>query len=251
MTLPILTFHALDHQPGVISFPPRLFACGMARLHTSGYRSMSLLEAVAWLRQGRPWPDRAFVLTFDDGYRSVYTEAFPVLQHYGMTATVFLVLGRKDAGQQESRLPAFEGRTMLSWHEIHEMQQGGISFGAHTLTHPDLTRLSWKRAEREICEAKALLEGALGTSVACFAYPYGRFDAQSRAIVAQHFTCACSDELGLVHSRSDPYTLERVDAYYLRSEGLFGVMPTKLFSWYVRARNLPRRLRRAVLRGLV
>lgn len=90
VSLPILTFHALDEGPSVISFSPRLFRRGMARLHDSGYRTLSLLEAVDRLRRGAPFPNRPFVITFDDGYQSVYAEAFPVLQRYGMSATVFL-----------------------------------------------------------------------------------------------------------------------------------------------------------------
>lgn len=46
-------------------------------------------------RQGKPFPERSFVITFDDGYQSVFNEAFPVLQRYGMSATVFLTVGEK------------------------------------------------------------------------------------------------------------------------------------------------------------
>ena len=135
---------------------------------------------------------------------------------------------------------------MLSWDEIREMQRHGIAFGAHSLTHPDLTRLPSDRVEAEICDSRTIIEDALGAAAACFAYPYGRYDYRSREIVRQHFACACSDKLGLTTRGSDLYALERVDAYYLRTDRLFNVMLTRLFPWYIVARSIPRRIRRAI-----
>jgi peptidoglycan/xylan/chitin deacetylase (PgdA/CDA1 family) len=126
------------------------------------------------------------------------------------------------------------------------MQRWGLAFGAHTLTHPDLTQLPDNRLEAEVVNSKATIEDALGTPVACFAYPYGRHNRQSRDIVRQHFTCACSDKLGLVTAASDRHALERVDAYYLRANLEFDLMLTNAFPWYIWARSIPRRMRRAV-----
>jgi peptidoglycan/xylan/chitin deacetylase (PgdA/CDA1 family) len=139
---------------------------------------------------------------------------------------------------------------MLSWTEIREMQRWGIVFGAHTLTHPDLTHLPFEQIKAEVCGSKQIIEDTLGAPVQSFAYPFGRYDRRSHAIAQQHFACACSDKLGLMTAGSDPYALERVDAYYLRTSQLFEVMTTRLFPWYVRARKIPRALRRAV-RGLL
>jgi peptidoglycan/xylan/chitin deacetylase (PgdA/CDA1 family) len=140
---------------------------------------------------------------------------------------------------------------MLSWREVDEMRRAGFSFGAHTLTHPDLTRLSSGRTEDEVAGSKAVLEERLGTPVHAFAYPFGRYDAPTRAIVRRHFECACSDRLGLVGARSDVHALERVDAHYLRRDWLFAAIATRWFPLYVRTRATPRRLRRAVLAGRV
>lgn len=243
--LPLLTFHTLHPEPSVNAVPPEVFARGMQRLHSNGYRTLSLLDAVDRVRRHLAFPARSFVLTFDDGYQTVYDEAFPVLQSYGMSATVFLTVGNKGRGSAAGRLPSQEGRSMLSWQEIREMQRAGITFGAHTCTHPDLTRLPGHRVEAEVGDSKAIIEDALGAPVSCFAYPYGRYDQRVAEVVRPHFLCACSDRLGLITQRSDPYALERVDAYYLRSHRLFDLMLTSLFPWYVRMRSMPRRLRRA------
>ncbi len=245
-SLPILTFHDLDERSSVTSISPGVFHRGMSRLHESGYRTLSLIEAVDYLRRGVSFPDSSFVITFDDGYQSVYNEAFPVLQSYGMSATIFLTVGKDRAAKPDSHLPSIDGRSMLNWREIREMNMKGFTFGAHTLTHPDLTRLPLDQAKAEICGSKTIIEDTLSTPVSCFAYPYGRYNRSCREIVQQHFTCACSDKLGLVTTDSDLYTLERVDSYYLRTERLFDVMLTRLFPWYILARSIPRRIRRAI-----
>ncbi len=190
-------------------------------MYDRGYRTLSLLEAADRLRQGKPFPERSFVITFDDGYKSVFDEAFPVLRQYKMIATVFLAVRQKRVSGHNVRLPSLEGRQMLSWEEIREMRRYGLEFGAHTLTHLDLTRLSLEQAKFETYESKAMIEYALNIPVTSFAYPYGRYNDQSREIVRSRFACACSDMLGLANSNSDLYALERVEAYYLRSERLF------------------------------
>jgi peptidoglycan/xylan/chitin deacetylase (PgdA/CDA1 family) len=244
--IPILTFHTIEERCDVISVSAQVFRRGITRLHQHGYQTLSLPDAVDIIRCGKSFPDRSMVVTFDDGYHSVYVNAFPVLQRYGMSATVFLTVGKKETANPGGRLPCVGGRAMLSWDEICEMHRSGISFGAHTLTHPDLTRLENHELEAEIYGSKAIIEDALGTPVSCFAYPYGRYDHHSRALVRQHFACACSDRLGLTNAGSDLFALERVDAYYLRTERLFGIMPTRFFPWYIRARSLPRWMRRAL-----
>ena len=246
LSLPILTFHDLDERPSVISIVPGVFQRSMKKLHESGYRTITLMDAVKCLSQGNPFPNRSFVVTFDDGYQSVYDEAFPVLHSYGMSATIFLSVGKDRAATPDSRLPAIDGRSMLNWREIKEMNMERITFGAHTLTHPDLTRLPLDRVEAEICGSKTIIEDALSTQVSSFAYPYGRYNRRCRDIVQQYFACACSDKLGLVTTDSDLYALERVDAYYLRTERLFDVMLTRLFPWYILACSIPRRIRRAI-----
>jgi peptidoglycan/xylan/chitin deacetylase (PgdA/CDA1 family) len=238
----ILTFHALDEQGSVISFSPRLFKQGMAQLYERKFKSLSISDAVKYLRRDISLPERSFAITFDDGYQSVYREALPVLQQYGMTATVFLTVGRT----KQTRLPPMEGRPMLSWSEIKEMHRAGIAFGAHTMTHPDLTRLPATFLEAEVLNSKRAIEDALGASVVTFAYPFGRYDERCRELVSRHFSCACSDRLGLLRKTSDPYAMERVDSYYLRNVSLFAAIHTKSFAFYIRARGIPRQMRRAV-----
>ena len=82
----------------------------------------------------------------------------------------------------------------------------------------------------------------LGVGVSSFAYPFGRFDARSHSIARKYFACAVSDRLGWVRPRSDPFALERLDAYYLKNEKLFSLMPTLWLRWYILVRRIPRDL---------
>ena len=248
----ILTFHALDDERSVISFPPALFERLVRMLHAKGPPVLSLADAVLGLRGERAVPKRSVVITFDDGYCSVYDLAFPALREHELPATVFLTVGGAEgaAGRGlfdlSARLPSIVGRQMLSWSEVREMHRAGIDFGAHTLAHPDLTRLPASDVEREMVAPKAVLEDALGESVTSFAYPFGRYDQKSRALARQHFACACSDRLGFAGQGSDLYALPRVDAYYLRREWLVDSLAKAWFPSYVRARAIPRRMRRKV-----
>ena len=242
--LPILTFHTLDDLPSVTSFPPNLFRHGLRKLFKNGYRTISLLEAADCLRMKKSFPEKSFVITFDDGYETVYKAAFPILQEYGMSATIFITVGENGNHQDEERLPSLEGRSMLNWREIQEMKRLGIEFGAHTLTHPDLTRLPRDRMEMEIFESKKIIENTLCTPVSCFAYPYGRYNDSVREFVRQHFVCGSSDRLGFITPTSNLDTLERVDAYYLRTDSLFHLMLTRWFFWYIWACRIPRGIRR-------
>ena len=247
--LPILTFHDIDERPSVISFSPDVFKFGMRRLTEEGYKTISLSRIVECIRKAEPFPDKAMGVTFDDGYRSVYEKAFPVLRSNGMTATVFLAIGDRKTRALQGRLPSFGGREMMSWPEIREMHREGIEFGAHTFTHQDLTRLPSKGVHAEICDSKSVIEDALGRAVTAFAYPFGYHNRRVREIVQAHYSCACSTRLGMAGRKSDPFALERVDMYYFRTERLFRIMLSRNFLPYVRFRNIPRQVRSTLRRG--
>lgn len=118
--------------------------------------------------------------------------------------------------------PEVEERTYLTWDEVRTMNQHRITFGAHTHSHPILTRVSIERAEQEIADSKRIVERELGQPVRFFAYPNGRrgdFDAQTRMILSEHgFEAAVT----LVHGSNslkddgvDLFTLRRI---YLGSD---------------------------------
>lgn len=244
--LPILTFHGFGSPGSTISFPPEVFRKGVARLARNGYETIDLMNAVENLKVGVAPPSNAIILTIDDGYESVYREALPVLEEHRMTATIFVTTGASPGERPSDRLPTLEGQRMMSWNELRKAVSAGCSIGAHTLTHPDLTRLSMERLTRQLIECRTILEQRLGVPVRSFAYPYGRYNRRVREAVSRHYECACSDQLGLLRPTSDPYALPRVEMYYLRRSWTVGLLTSPLLAPYLALRAIPRGARRAV-----
>jgi peptidoglycan/xylan/chitin deacetylase (PgdA/CDA1 family) len=103
---------------------------------------------------------------------------------------------------------------MLRWNQIEEMAEAGIEFGAHTVSHPDLTQLPLAAARGELEESKNDIEGRLGRKVATFAFPYGTASHWSPALESVARTVGFSGvvcaEPGSVNRASDPYWLPRI-----------------------------------------
>jgi peptidoglycan/xylan/chitin deacetylase (PgdA/CDA1 family) len=83
----VLTWHAIDERPSVLSMPPGLFRLQVETLAGLGFRGISPAQAFDHLERAGAYPDRSVVLTFDDGFRSVHSEALPVLAAHGFSAT--------------------------------------------------------------------------------------------------------------------------------------------------------------------
>lgn len=245
--LPILTYHSLDETGSVISTPPALFRKQVAWLAREGFRTISLGEAIATLEQKGDVPDRTIALTFDDGYRNVYTEAFPALVRLGFSATVFLVTGHCGGyNDWPGPLPPNGRQPLVTWAQIREMSAGGIEFGSHTVTHPDLTRLAATAVESELIRSKEMIEESLGVAVDLFAYPYGRYDATVREAARSHYRAAFTTRLGEVAPRSDLYTLRRIDTYFLRPPLSISALRRPGFVSYLALRQIVRDLKDAI-----
>ncbi len=244
--VPILTYHSIDDSGSVISTSRETFRRQMRFLSEASFNVVSLNELANCIRDNRTLPANAIALTFDDGYQNIYTEAFPLLNQYGFTATVFLIAdycGKHNDWQ--GNLPLAR-QPLLAWREIEEMQRHNFEFGAHTLTHPDLTALSIQQIEREVCGSKKKIEDRLGAEVPLFAYPYGKYNGRIKEIVQQHFRAACATHLGKVGVGSDPFLLKRVDSYFVSSYKLFRQLPSAPLDWYLRFRETVRNLKNAL-----
>ena len=247
MNIPILTYHSIDESGSVISTRPGVFRRQMKLLSETGWKVVALNDLVRMLPDRRPISEKTAVLTFDDGFQNFYTEAFPVLQEYGFKATVFLVTTY--VGQHNFWENKEDGSTgmplgqLLSWDEIKELSGRGVDFGAHSLSHPDLTKIPLEKATREIIESKTVIEQHLGTRVATFAYPYGSFNEQIKEIVKDNFAAAVSTNLGKITAGDDLHALKRLDAYYLRNERIFNSLAERKFEYYMQARQMLRSMK--------
>jgi peptidoglycan/xylan/chitin deacetylase (PgdA/CDA1 family) len=167
------------------------------------------------LRRMRSRPDGDLVaITFDDGYREVATQAWPILKEHALPATVFLATGFVDG---TDRAPVRAGAAdrgsppqPLSWNEIEDLHASGlVTFGSHSRSHRRFDTLSPAEAAEECASSRAAIERRLGTRVETFAYPAGV--VAHEAVVGAHYRAAVgADGAKNVPSGLSPLRLSRV-----------------------------------------
>lgn len=172
----ILMYHRVMDLPGDrLSVKPAEFARQMDYLRARGYRVIPLSELPLSLGSSVP----AVVLTFDDGYRDFYENAFPILKERRLPATIFVITGLIEGKIQLSRYRKNpQSARPLSWEMLRELKRGGVEIGSHSLTHRELTGLSRSEAEREIEESARLIREKTGVNPEWFSYPRGKFNPE-------------------------------------------------------------------------
>jgi peptidoglycan/xylan/chitin deacetylase (PgdA/CDA1 family) len=236
-TIAILTYHSLDDSGSVISVHPRAFAEHMRILYESDVKVIPLSNVLKVINNGQS-TEHMVAITFDDGFRNFNKLGLPVLQRYNFPATLFLVTGYcgKNNGWPSQR-NSIVSQPLLSWTEVREMSKDGVSFGSHTMSHPDLRRLPAREVEEEIVASKKAIEDATSQPVEMFAYPYGYSNETVRIFTRTHFSLACSTTLGFVGPESDPFGLERIDMYYIRRSMIFRRVFSREMDVYIGARR--------------
>ncbi len=239
----ILTYHSIAEGRSPLETPPALFAEQMAWLQSNA-RVVPLEALVTALTRREPLPERAVVLTFDDGFQDFYFVAAPILRRLGFAATVFLptaFCGRTNSWPGQPKW--VREQPLMGWNQVCELAEQGFRFGAHSVTHPVLTELPAADAEREIVGSRQEIEARTGNHIEFFCYPYGRWNPCVREIVERNYRGACSTGAGEVDRGSDPFALPRVDAHYLRRPTWFRRLFKGRLRTYLLARRLVRRLR--------
>jgi peptidoglycan/xylan/chitin deacetylase (PgdA/CDA1 family) len=171
--VPILTYHDVAPQAkGRLVIAVKSFDEQMRYLKTNGYRVVTLREFHDFLARGRQLPRRAVVVTFDDGYRSFLTHAYPILKELGFTATLFVYTDYIGAG-----------RNALGWEDLRRLAAEGFEIEGHSKTHADLRRRQGepdaeyhRRLRSELEIPQRLFRDRLGRPAEFLAYPYGAVD---------------------------------------------------------------------------
>ncbi|MFZ3171373.1 MAG: polysaccharide deacetylase family protein [Carboxydocellales bacterium] len=215
LSVPILMYHKVspDLRAGGygLRVSPDNFEQQIKLLADLGYQSVNLGEVVAFLRQGRPIPEKSVVITFDDGYRDNFYWARPILLKYGFRATFFLVserVGKTNTWDQAKGSPHLE---LLNTEEIRTMVEEGFQFGAHSRTHTRLTDLSAAKAKDQIAGSKGYLEKTLGVPINYFCYPYGRYNKLIVDLVRKSgYAAALTTAQGRVRRGDNIMTLKRI-----------------------------------------
>ena len=200
--VPVLCYHRFGGTcRSALCVPETAFRAQLEYLKTNGYRSISLAELHDFMTYQRAIPLRSVVITIDDGYRSVYDTAYPLLKEYGFSATLFIYTD-------------FVGATSMSltWDQLREMKAAGFEIESHSVTHSDLTLKKAgetdagyrERIIRELVESKAIIDRELEQDTRFLAYPYSKYN---RWVLAQ--TEAAGYHLGLTVERgSNPFFMD-------------------------------------------
>ncbi|MGI6551772.1 MAG: polysaccharide deacetylase family protein [Clostridia bacterium] len=228
----VLMYHHLDEEESPSTISPARFAAQMEMLEKEGFNVISLAELGAFLSSGGEVPPNAVVITFDDGYASVYHHAFPVLREKRIPAAVFMIVSR--VGNTENEIPK------LTWAMMEEMQASGISIQSHTYDSHHYVAVNEKGDEKpalaarlydpatgrreteqerkdrifqDLLQSKNILENQLGSPVEYLAVPYGWFDELVVETAREAGFCyLLTIKSGINTRKTDPFHIYRINA---------------------------------------
>jgi len=172
--VPILCYHRFSNEcESPLCVPTRIFEKQMRYLSENGYRVITFRQLIDFLDYREAIPKKAVIISIDDGYRSTYDIAYPILKKYGFKATLFIYTDFIGAS-----------RNALTWDQLKKMKADGFEIGSHTLSHSDLTRQKegedtqtyMSRIDRELRESKQIIDKKLGQNTILLAFPFGRYN---------------------------------------------------------------------------
>lgn len=205
--VPILMYHYVEYVTDekdttrqLLNTYPHVLDAQIKTLKEAGYTFLTHKELSDILMNKSPLPKKPVVLTFDDGYRDFYTDAYPILKKYQVKATQYVISG------------LLYDKNYMTPVQVSEIAQDGlVEIGAHTVDHPWMKNQSVEYVKFEAEESKKQLEKLTGHPVTSFAYPYGAFDLQTiEAVKKAGFTSAVSTIPGNMHSHDTKYFLYRI-----------------------------------------
>ncbi|MFL5901619.1 MAG: polysaccharide deacetylase family protein [Solirubrobacterales bacterium] len=224
----ILCYHAVSPSwPTEFAIDPRRLEAQVRFLLRRGYRPATLTSAVEGPPQGK-----TVVVTFDDAYRSVLREGFPVLERLGVPATVFVPSAFATsqepmawAGMEDWLGTSFEAELdCMSWEELRRLSDVGWEVGSHSRCHRDLTSLGEAELETELRGSREECEDELQRPCTALAYPFSAYDAQVKdmargagyrtaAILDSHLAIPAGSRPLRGGGGSDPFELLRSGIY--------------------------------------
>lgn len=205
--VPILMYHYVEYVKDekdtirqLLNTYPHIMDAQIKTLKDHNYTFLTHAELTHILMGGKTLPEKPVVLTFDDGYRDFYTDAYPILKKYQVKATAYVISG------------LLHDQNYMTPMQVTEIaHEGLVEIGAHTVDHPWLKNQSTEYVKYEVEESKKELEKLTGHPVISFAYPYGAFDLQAiEAVKKAGYTSAVSTIPGIMHSHDTKYFLYRI-----------------------------------------
>ena len=188
----------------------------MKYLKKKGYETVTFKDLLNNRYKQRFDKDKKWImLTFDDGYKDNYENAFPILKKYQFKGIIYVLDGIEynkwdvdNPGNPEKRF------TLMNQDELLEMQNYGIEFGGHTSTHPRLAELSTEQVKSEIINSKSNIEKIIGKELLSFAYPYGSLNEEVKRIPQEAgYKFAVATDSGSIVFSDDLFEIRRIGIF--------------------------------------
>ncbi len=176
-----------------------------------GFTSITFHDYHLYLKGELDLPRKPVIITFDDGYKDVFENAYPLLQKFGMKAVIFAIANSKilsNVWDHGSEHPASD---LMTEHELLELHSAGHEIGSHSLSHPALPSISKEQLWEELSRSRMLLEILLNAPVRSVAYPYGLVNEEIKKIASEagYFT-GCGVYTGPAAFGEDPFEIRRI-----------------------------------------
>jgi peptidoglycan/xylan/chitin deacetylase (PgdA/CDA1 family) len=190
MHAPFIFYHKIDVPPSDARIrggytPAKRFARQMAFLKKEGCVFYTATEMIEQYLERGAFPDNGIAITFDDGWKDNYENAFPILRKFEIKATIFLISSCVGQVSLKAQSEGESAHAHLSQSEIVEMSRFGIEFGSHTLNHKLLHQIPLDDIKTEVEESKRQIEILLDKPCTVFAYPGGHLNEMARQAVGE------------------------------------------------------------------
>lgn len=204
VNVPILLYHHIENNDSDSRYQVSIadFRSQMKALHEMGYQSIPISLFLDALLTGANLPEKAVVITFDDGHQSVYDNAFPIMSEFGFSGVAYIVANR-----------IYDIPDFLNIQSLEEMIASGWEIGSHSYTHSDLTK-NHQNVAREIAYSRIDLEKALNIEIQTFAYPFGLMDSFLATKVSDYgYRAGMGLGTRKAHSNGTLFYLDRIEIY--------------------------------------
>jgi peptidoglycan/xylan/chitin deacetylase (PgdA/CDA1 family) len=206
--IPVICYHHVNPSEALkdnyINTVPGDFEEQIKYLYLSGYRTILSKDIPAVLapqeRNILGENKKPVLINFDDGYKSVYNYAYPIMKKYGYKGILFIITDKIENDPT---------RMYMNKDQINELIKEGWEVGSHTMTHPNLNSISIENITKEIEDSKTVLETMFGIQVISFAYPYGLFNKRLLNHVRINYKYAYSTIQGNNYGFDDLHVIER------------------------------------------
>ena len=212
--IPILMYHNIGEPPEGAKLRglyvrKGAFGRQMWLLKLLGYKGLSMSEAMPYLRGEKS--GRVVAITFDDGYVDTLEQARPILNRFGFSATCYFVSGRTGQYNDWDAATLNVQKKLMTDDQIKVWHAAGMEVGAHSRTHPRLSKCSDEELRTELAGSKTDLEVLTGSPVTQFCYPYGDLDARvANAVHNAGYSAATTVQRGRALPGDDLMQLRRI-----------------------------------------